>query len=387
MPSSAKGAHYPEMRCSRTTNPPRAPAARCRRLCAVVAVAALACAGAARATLADLHVSLSAASLHAPALPPNLDLVGHWPDSCVPTVERVTLDGFDLGIRLRSPPGPCQAVETPLRLTVNPARAAGLDQLPGGIYRVAVRLARKNGPDPLLAFRLVDASARFPSPRPENGFWWASPANGTLAGSGINLEVQGERLAVTLLGRDAIGLPTWYFGSATLERATAHVPLLRIGAGDPAAAAGASTPGPVLDLQFDGPADATAYLSVDDDGDPAQRPLDRLTLQRVPFEPGRPGSPWRGRWVLLRDGEASARVLDFAAPASTPEAERFRLVDDGNGAVLDCRLGPRGADAPPQACTLASPDLPAVEFDQVGLDRLDGHALDGIGMQLLRIPR
>jgi hypothetical protein len=259
--------------------------------------------------------------------------------------------------------------------------------LPPAVYRVHVYAGNATASH-LAAFTLIDTSAPSAAPEPESGFWWTQQGadNAAAAGTGMNLEVQDNQLAASLLGFADSGASTWYFGSTTLAGRVARIPLVQLANGEEWFSAVGTQPdvqpGPRLEIEFLSPTRARAYLVRSEEGSDVQvRPL---TLSRTAFATGPAGTSWIGRWVLIPEDGGTTRLFDFAAPTHR-DGERFRLVDAANDAVLDCRLaaGTQQADA----CTLAASAAPIADFDQVGLDHFSGHGVNGAPVQLLRVPR
>ncbi|GAA0705760.1 hypothetical protein GCM10009105_03440 [Dokdonella soli] len=319
---------------------------------------------------------------------PQINLLGTAPARCMPTIERVTLDGTDLSVELKSPTTGCDSQHPlPFNLRVDPTASAGVPILPGQIYHV--RVYAMNGAASLLAFHLIDTGAPASAPTPENGFWWseASAASGPMsAGSGASIELQDGQLAVGLFGFAESGAPTWYFGSTRPTGRVATVSLVQLANGDPMFAPTGSLPsaqaGPRLELEFLSPTHARAYLVRSEGGRDVQ--VRALTLARSRFATGPTGSAWSGQWVLVPDDNGAPRIFEFTEPSSQ-DAETFHLGDTDNNASLDCRLaiGTRH----PEVCTLSVAATPIADFDQVGLDRLSGHGSNGARVRLLRVPR
>jgi hypothetical protein len=226
------------------------------------------------------------------------------------------------------------------------------------------------------------------APVPESGFWWAQSGPESLgaSGSGVSLEMQDNQLAASLLGFTETGASSWYFGSATLSGHVARIPLVQLANGDEWFSAVGTQPdlqpGPRLEIEFLSPARARAYLVRNDGQDDVQ--VRTLMLARSTFATGPVGTSWVGRWVLVPEDGGATRLFDFAAP-SHHDAESFRLVDNANDATLDCRLvaGTQQADA----CTLTAASMPIADFDQVGYDHFTGRGVNGMPVQLLRVPR
>lgn len=362
---------------------------RCtRQILSLIAVLLIACAmptaGAASGDTA-LRVSLetpyaAGASAH------RINIDGTAPVGCVPRLARVTRDGADVNIELSAPVTGCKPQRrVPFHLQADPSFAAG--GLPADVYRL--RIYSGSGANTrLAAFALIDTSAVSAAPIPESGFWWtqASADAAAAAGTGMSLELQENQLAASLLGFTDTGASTWYFGSATLGGRVARIPLVQLGNGEEWFSALGSQPdvqpGPRLDIEFLSPTRARGYLvRTDSSGSVQVRPL---TLARSAFSSGPAGSSWVGRWVLVPEDGGGTRLFDFTGP-SNRDAERFRLVDTANDAVLDCRLiaGTQQADA----CTLTAGAAAVADFDQVGYEHISGHGANGAPVQLVRVPR
>ena len=285
-----------------------------------------------------------------------------------------------------------------MRARANPPRppresgiGGGLVQLPLDVYEVRLFLHEADRSGTLIAFRWLDASGDLGLSRPENGFWWSLGTRDqvpALTGSGITLERQEDRLAVTLLGYDA-GNPIWYFGSTTLRGSVARVHLMRMvggsGSFDGLPTAPIAEPGPVIHLQFEAPARAKAWLERPQPGSEHAIELQALELLRLAFAPGRTGTAWRGRWILLRTGGDLARVIALTS-GSTVDADSFRLGDDAAFTTLDCRLTDTSGHAMPGSCSLAEAGAVLATFNRVGLDRMVGQDANGEAIEFLRVP-
>ncbi len=341
----------------------------------------------------DLQVSLIEQSPHAPGAPPDLVAALVWPDPCLPTFERASVSPGHIDLELRAGRAVCAAAPTPLALRVNPARAAGLGNFPGGVYEVRVFLRHGDGPSVPVAFRWLDASIDSDPVLPENGFWWpVRPGDYGTAGaapvSSMTLERQGDRIAVTLLGF-VHGVPTWYFGTSGFVGSTARVGLMRVLGGNDAPAtsprATVAEAGPVLHLHFPSPARAEAWLERPSQGSSQAIELQPLTLTRLAFEPGRPGASWLGTWVYTRADSSEARLIAFSSTHSS-DAESFDLADMNGDAMLECRRGDAADDAVPGVCVLSLTGASKATFERIGLDRLDGRTADGTAVRLVRMP-
>jgi hypothetical protein len=350
------------------------------------ALAVLAAGAAVPAAAGVMHVGLESA--FAPARAGHrIAIEGTAPVGCVPKVARILLDGTDISIGLSAPATGCRSQTVPFHLSADAAATLGLGALPPAVYRVHV-YSDITAAARLAAFALVDTSLPTNAPQPESGFWWTQQgADGAAAaGTGMNLEVQDNQLAASLLGFADSGASTWYFGSTTMTGRVARIPLVQLANGEEWFSAIGTQPdvqpGPRLEIEFLSPTRARAWLvRSEDDGDVEVR---AITLSRTAFATGPAGTSWIGRWVLIPEDGGTTRLFDFTAPTRR-DGERFRLVDSANDATLDCRLvaGTQQADA----CTLSAAAAPIADFDQVGFDHFSGRGANGAPVQLLRVPR
>ncbi|WP_440221820.1 hypothetical protein ACQQ2N_12040 [Dokdonella sp. MW10] len=327
---------------------------------------------------------------HAPHLPPDLVIEGSWPESCLPVIERTMLQGRDIEVRLRASTRGCTETPSPVTLRTNPAIAGGWRELPLGTYRVRLFLRHGDGPERLVAFRLLEAGAREYAPRPESGFWWAVPTDDgmpPLNGSGLAIERQGNELAVSLLTYEN-GAPTWRFGSTKLEGGTARIAMMRMsGGGEPFQTSGSTphaSPDLALNLDFRSPAEVDAWMVVDAAASGSGLREERAAFSRVPFADGQAAATWRGRWIFTWDQSDHARVLTLTTTSNLGN-DRFRLATTENDIALECRMATSGARRPPDLCTLSDGLTVLATFDGIGIDRMKGRALDGGPVQLTRV--
>lgn len=335
-----------------------------------------------------LRVKLLAAPAAATAAPA-IGIYGRAPAHCAPEVDRVTLDGTDLGILLKSARTGCDVRRSiAFALRVDPAASARLPLLPGQVYRVRV-YADEDGAQSLLAFRLLDTTASAAAPQPENGMWWSqagAEAGAASAGSGASMEFQDGQIAVGLFGFNDAGAATWYFGSAPLDGRVARVSLVQLADGDPLFAPLGNRPtaeaGPRLEIEFSSPSSARAWLVRNENGlDLEVRPL---ALARSRFSTAPLANAWTGEWVLVPDEDGTPRTFEFS-DSSSKDAETFHLSDQAHDASLDCRVV--GGTRQPDVCTLSVAAATLADFDQVGIDHLVGRGVDGARMRLVRVPR
>ena len=379
----------------RTTNKDKTPGGIRRMLAlgTVVALTLLAMVAQASGPVDDeLEVRLVSASDFAPQWPPDLVIEGIWVNSCIPGLQRSRMLDNKLDVYLRSERGNCAQVPTPFQLKLNPAREAGLRQMPLGIHQLRLFLAHDNGSNELIAFRLLRSGGDDTRSRPESGFWWSVPGAAgepALAGNGLSIEQQGDSIAVTWLSYEA-GTPVWYFGSAQMPGKTVRINMSRLVGGGEAFSgpnsAPIASPQLALNIEFLTPAHAKAWLVRERPGSARSVEIQRLDLLRLPFAEGHPGSNWQGEWVLVTAGSNEARVIDLTRMA-TADAETFRVSDGLDSVSLRCRLDSVGERSIASFCTLVDGATVLGDFDQVGLDRLSGLNVDGEAVRLVRLPR
>ncbi|MEO7935279.1 MAG: hypothetical protein ABIR27_03390 [Dokdonella sp.] len=340
----------------------------------------------------DIQMRLASPSSYAAQSLPDLIVEGTWSNSCLPSLVHSRLVDSRIDIQLRSAAAKCVDTPTPFQLKLNPARASGQSQIALGVYEVRLFLQIGNGNTNLVAFRLLRSGADELSSRPESGFWWSvsGPDNSAaLAGNGLSIEQQGENLAVTWLSYEA-GAPVWYFGSTKMPGAIARIELMRmIGGGEPFSGPNqtpAAEPGISLNLQFDSPSHAQAWLVRPQSPDLRAVDVQTISLQHLPFENGHPGSSWQGQWVLVIGDATEARIIDLSK-ITTADAESFRVSDRLGSIALQCRLDSIGKNPLPGFCSLTDGAQVIGDFDHVGLDRLSGLTAEGERIRLVRLPK
>jgi hypothetical protein len=379
LPRGRPGAHYPRMLRYHTRK--LVPdTLRAGSICALLACTSV------HAAVPEVHLRLIRTNALAA---PQVGLYGTAAAACPPEVARVTLDGADLSIELKSPQLACDSAHTaPFALQVDPAASAGVPILPGQVYRVHV-YSIDAGAESLLAFHLLDTNTPTSAPTPEDGLWWSQASAETGAavpGNGASIEFQNGQLAVGWLGFNDVGAATWYFGSAQPTGRVASVAMVQLANGDPPFAPTgnppSAQPGPRLEVEFLSPTRARAYLVRNEAGRDVE--VRALTLARSRFSSGPAANAWAGQWVLVPDDNGTPRVFEFSEPSSQ-DAETFHLADVGNDATLDCRVA--SGTQSPDVCTLSVAATTLADFDQIGIDHLSGHGSAGARVKLLRVPR
>lgn len=307
----------------------------------------------------------------------HLDVTGLWPTPCLPGGVDVIEDGDELRLEARTNRGLCQPMTMPFRFDVDIATRLGHSLLPGD-YRISFHAA--NGaaaPLELRGFAVLNVGD---APIvPENGYWWPQSDEKMNENQGIalNIENQGEQIAVGLMAYVADGSPTWYFGTGPRGARTASIEAVGMRQGPDLFGSARHTPYPderiQITLSFASAGRLTAWFGRNEHGN--EQPILRLRkveFARMPLAASTGVEAWQGDWLLLgtsADGEASARNLHLEFPQRL-DAEHFRLA--AAGSTLTCRVAPEHAAAPPESCTLSENALGEIRFGSVGLDRMDG---------------
>lgn len=351
-----------------------------------------ACGGVAVVTAADFVPIALALREGDAARPRQLAISGVWPDSCTPRFLKAGREGWDVMLHFHVPVKNCREQPAAFDVPVEVRTAFGGIDVPVGVYRVHVMAAHGDGPQRLIGFRLLDIGTR--AVLPESGFWWSrasTPDSALLSGGGVGLEVQGGRLAASLLAFSADGTPTWYFGSASLQGRTAQIPLIRLlnGGGTASTDRPASVEGgPLLAIEFDTASSAQAWLVGAESG-AAGAPLlvRRLPLRRAIFDPGTTGSSWTGSWVLVSGDESRVIDLPELQVGSSREFSLSGAAWPAPGPRLACRFHGAASSAEIDGCELRENGVMLARFGDIGVDRLMGESADGRPVQLLRIRR
>lgn len=353
------------------------------------------------ATLLTIQPAMGAASLalwpEQPAvnLPFRVELQGHWAAGCMPEVESVWTEGRDIHFNVRASKAPKCAVpaaDTTKLLSAAPGES-DLIAREAGVYRVH---AHDTGTGNLLAFALARIGDD-PSPvTPETGLWWPEPgaefANSG-PGFGVQVEMQGDIVALTATGYQDNGRATWWFGASSMLSNLSSTPLSALTGGRAPFGSYASPkeaqPAGNVHVEWLSAARAVFWFTRVD-AESGALTLNPISMVRFAFgvEPGR---SWEGDWIaeFERDAEGNddLRSLRFNRFAETTQG--FSLDDPGNGYRLQCERDARHAQSPPSRCRLldaAGAEL--AEFLDIGLQRLRGVSTDGrSNVRLMRLDR
>ena len=359
------------------------------------ALALLTLAASALAQQTGTHAIEERAAAGNPAHDWTLAISGEWPTQCPPTLENVSLDGYDMRVDARSQLDLCTRRAMQYSIELDPALALQDTGLAPGVYRVSYYAADGAQAEPKLrAFALVDRSAPDAAAVvPESGFWWsASSADAGADRTVLSLELQDDQLSAALMSYDDFGQPVWYFGAAPYAGHIAHIPLLRLAGGrDPflnATRIPRGEPALTLDLQFESGAHALGWLSRErSNADSVSLQIHGLDLVRLPLADAGSGMAWQGDWVLVTDADDDVPQRLRFGQYRAVDAQHFELSDSA-GRLLSCAREPTQPEWPPSACRLHQADgrLTAT-FDSVAMARMDGVGGDGKPMHLLRVSR
>lgn len=321
----------------------------------------------------------------------SMQIVGTWPNSCMPQVEAQNSDGSSLDVLLADSGNICTARERPFRITVDQQESFSPAPPAGAVRTLHVFAAPGSDPQPaLVGFRLLGGDQR--AMRPDDGFWWPTDA-AVGGGSVLSIEVQDEAMGVALMSYDdASGDPVWYFGTTEINGSVAHVDLTRMQYGASPFGAARAQPQPqqafAIDLQFLSATRVKAWISRPRDG-MAGMELVTMDFARVPFSNLPQAQDWLGPWLLASTtsnemGSTLPRMLVWTQ-STVLDAHRVRLQDDSGTYALECRHIGISEDSPAQQCVLLDHNRTVLaRFDQVALHRLDGVRADGNPVILVR---
>jgi hypothetical protein len=341
-----------------------------------------------RSLLPALALSLSAAATAAaaPALEllldagadgiPTVSAIGEAADGCPRQLVGAVLQARTLVLRAQRATAGCHDEPIPVDLDSRSLRNP-LPALPGGVLRLRVDTAAEpQAPARPEAFALVERGEGRSPVHPEAGFWWGD-ADGEFPtaapGFGVQLEIQGDTVAVAVSGYDDAGAPQWLFGAAPFSGRSARLELGRLlGGGGPFGGfrpPQAVEPAGRLHIEWLDAARAVFWFERPA-ADGAGIDLQPVSMVRFGFAGER---QWRGRWLLAgersSDLDVPVRAIDFV----TVEQQRDRVrVHASNGDLLECSLDPRRQGSPPVRCELATADGLQLVFDDVGFGRLHG---------------
>jgi hypothetical protein len=309
-------------------------------------------------------------------------------DGCERRLLDARLDDRTVHMHARQDTRACLDEPRPYTLTADIASS-----LTAGVYRVRLESSSATASLPRLqAFGLVEIGELPSAARPEAGFWWGD-ADGEFdearPGFGVQLEVQGDTLAVTVSGYDAAGEPQWLFGAGPLGEHVSRIALVRLrdGGGPFGKARSPSNiqPAGQLHIEWQGPARAVFWFE--------QPAADGLGVELRPMSMVRFGfagdRQWLGRWLLAgergEDDAIAARAIDFESVELA--AGHFTTIGS-HGERLACIVQSAPAGALPSRCKLSWGDDGEVEFDDVGLSRMHGSdAVHGQRAVLVRLDR
>jgi hypothetical protein len=294
-----------------------------------------------------------------------------WPNACVPDSPEVVSDRGRVVLRARIPEqSDCVAQPTEYRL--------------GAVARVPANLP--TDADALVIDFALSQAARAPitrvsaltsigesrQARAESGLYWVDTdgvfANGG-PGTGLSLDIQGERASVNAFFYDLAGNPVWYFGTGDIldDALSLDLHVLRGGQsliGDWRAPSDTIKLAR-LTIKFASPSQLTAHYAVRQGDASEQRVLTQTqSMRRFAVDPAPVSARMSGRWLLVVGDQVTA--LNFA-----PSGDEW--IDETRGVRLRCVA--TSAEPPPSACVLIDgKERTLASFDQVGLNRMLGSA-------------
>lgn len=320
----------------------------------------------------------------------HLDVTGLWPTPCLPSGVDVGEAAGELRLEARANRGLCRPMTMPFRFDIDVAARLGHALLPGD-YRISFHAA--NGaaaPLELRGFTVVGIAGA--TIVPESGYWWpqSSDENHDNQGIALNIENQGEQIAVGVLTFAADGSPTWFFGTGPRSARSASLDAVAMRQGPDLFGNTRRMSYPDerihVELAFASAGRLTAWFGRYEPGsDQPTLRLREVAFARMPLVNADGAETWQGDWLLtptVAEAEASMRRLHLESPQRL-DAEHFRL--GAGNTNLTCRVATEHAAAPPADCTLNDPVLGEIHFGSVGIDRMDGTDRLGNPVSLQRL--
>ncbi|WP_395788923.1 hypothetical protein [Aquimonas sp.] len=325
----------------------------------------------------------------------HLRIEDSWPNACTPELSSVEVRGRDIWVLARDTSArrvcgqvvSSYVIDTGSQLNV---RSALVEP---GVQRIHYAIDSDDGLR-LRGFELLSmGTSAAPASAPENGYWWADPQDEERyagPGIGLNLEHQGEALSLVLFGYDAEGRPDWSIASGELGQNTASLSLSRLSNGSGPRGVyqrpqGVESLGRVL-VEYEGPAKATFWL-VYSEAEGIDLVLRPLPMVRFSFAQST-AETWLGQWLLVLPGEVDSRpeTHSFELSQLRPTTSGFALTDGKGKVELLCVAEDQTTDRLPDLCQLRIADQAIeLDFDRLGLARLDGTDTEGKRVRLLQI--
>jgi hypothetical protein len=325
----------------------------------------------------------------------HLRIEDSWPNACTPELSSVEVRGRDIWVLARdtSARRVCGQVVSSYVIDIGSQLNSRAALVEPGVQRVHYAVESDDGLR-LRGFELLNlGTPAVASSAPENGYWWANPKDGERyagPGIGLNLERQGKMLSLVLFGYDAEGRPDWSIASGELGQNMASLSLSRLSNGSGPRGVyqrpqSVESLGRVL-VEYEGPAKATFWL-VYAEAEGIDLVLRPLPMVRFSFAQSTAES-WLGQWLLVLPGEVDSRPESHSFELSQlrPTASGFALTDSNGKVELLCVAEDQTTDHLPDLCQLRIADQAIqLDFDRLGLGRLDGTDTEGKRVRLLQI--
>lgn len=325
--------------------------------------------------------------------PIELGIEDSWPSACVPTLQRVEVRGRDIRVIAREPAEAAQCIARPSRYRIDTRVARGPAALLAepGVLRVHY-IVESNLGEQLRGFDLLPTASASAAALPEAGLWWPDPAQPSAHGGpgiGLALERQGDQFGLQVFGYDGEGRPEWTMASGRSADPVVRLPLTRFAGGSgPRNAYSAPREGQLIGqllLEPISPSKSLLWLSYDQgDGGIALRqiPIARFALA------GSAAAHWSGSWLLALPAGADGfgRSLELEFGPALPRRGGFLLLDEANGAELDCEFPGTEWTEVPAFCRLRLPEagIDAL-IERLALQSMQGTDASGGSVRMFRL--
>lgn len=315
----------------------------------------------------------------AAGVPFRVELEGVWAKSCAPRFERAFIDGEEIHLVVGTPKGgSCGAAETePGKvLSASPGESNLLASAPG-VYRL---YAHDSATGALIAFALARIGDDPLPTVPETGLWWPEPG-GEFANSGpgfgVQVEMQGDVIALTATGYHDGGQAAWWFGAGAVQSNLSAMPLSALTGGSAPfgayAAPKEAEPAGLVHVAWLSAARAVFWFERVDPSN-GKRTVNPISMARFAFGM-RPGKDWQGSW-MLRQGDGGAERVQFDRIVESEGG--FELSDSRTDLALQCVWALDRPQSPPESCQLGLADGRTITIGDIGLRSLRGLGDDGL---------
>lgn len=315
---------------------------------------------------------------------------GTWPDSCVPSLSRWSVNKPVIDVHINTHEKHCLPIPTAYVIEVKEAGKSYPDLPEDGVYRVRLLLKDANQSELLVGFGLLPIGKQ-PLIALNNGQWWSpakaqstqgTPLNASGPGFGFVVEAQGNDLALTVLGFDAEGRSQWLWGNANSNNNVFDLQLTELlnGRGPLAEYQAPQTIVPRARAFVHAISPATIELHLVHPNPKQTGTIQVQTYALEPFLLGQTTLDLSGHWLWVQTNDTPnpTPITRHQLSQTVKKPHVFRA--SPNKASLTCAPVPQY-----QRCLwLDEQGNTTAEFHHIERDRLGGKTVDGTAVQLIR---